>query len=296
MVCPRVSIIILNWNGKDDTIECLESLKNIFYSNYEIILVDNGSTDGSVKYFEEHYPEIEIIENGDNLGFAEGNNVAIKYVIDNGTDYVLLLNNDTIVGPDFLSELVSVAESDSEIGVVGPNVYYYSEISKIQSAGGKIYWNRGKAPHFTNKDDIKEISRVRDVDYIMGCALLAKSELVKKIGLLNKDYFAYWEETDWCVRSKKSGYRIVHVPKSKIWHKGGSTSKKSSGFYEYYMTRNMFWFMKQNATKKQYFLFLIYFFGFKFWFASVVHIIYNHNVKAFLSFLKGIIDGIKKYS
>ncbi len=291
---PKVSIIILNWNGKNDTVECLDSLKKITYPNYEVILVDNGSTDGSVECFNKLYPEIEIIENKENLGFAEGNNVAIRRVVEREIDYVLMLNNDTIVDSEFLSELVEILENNSRIGIVGPTVYYYNEKDRIQSAGGKICWYKGSTPHFTNKRDIN-LNEIKDVDYIMGCALLAKCELFKKIGYLNKDYFAYWEETEWCVRSKKAGYRIVHVSAGKIWHKGGSTTKKTSGFYEYHMTRNMFWFMKTHATIRQYFAFILYFFGFRFWFISFIHILYHKNIKVYRSFLKGIMDGIRGY-
>jgi len=287
---PKVTIIILNWNGMEDTIECLESLKNITYPNYETLVVDNGSTDGSVECIRERYPDIEILENKDNLGFAEGNNVALRLLGDRGTKYCLLLNNDTVVDPYFLSELVDIIENDKKIGIVGPTVYYYDDVERIQSAGGKVCWNKGTAPHHTNNNEIK------DVDYIMGCALLAKCELIGNIGYLNANYFAYWEEVDWCVRARKAGYRIVHVPASKIWHKGGASTKKTNGFYEYHMTRNMFWFMKQHAIPKQYILFQIYFFGFYFWYYSAVLIFYMKNIQAYFYFLKGIKDGIKSTS
>lgn len=201
------------------------------------------------------------------------------------------MNNDTIVDPEFISELVKVLENDSHIGIVGPTIYYYNEKDRIQSAGAKISWYKGKTLHLTNKNDMK-INEIRDVDYIMGCALLAKCEVFKKIGYLNKDYFAYWEEVDWCVRAKRAGYRIVRVPTAKIWHKGGATSKKISGFCEYQMTRNMFWFMKTNTAKKQYFIFWIYFFGFQFWYSSAVRVIYYKDIQAYKYFLKGVIDGI----
>lgn len=286
----KVSIIILNWNGKKDTIECLESLKHITYPSYKIIMVDNGSTDGSVGSLRERYPEIEIIENRNNIGFAEGNNVAIRKVVARETDYVLLLNNDTVVHPEFLTELVKVLDNETSIGIAGPTVYYYNKKDRIQSAGGKICWYKGQAPHYTNKNDLKT-NEIRDVDYIMGCALLARYELFNKIGYLNKDYFAYWEETDWCVRAKKADYRIVHVPTAKIWHKGGVTTRKTSGFSEYQMTRNMFWFMKTHASTKKYLVFLIYFFGFQFWYSSAIYVLYQRNIKAYRSFLKGIVDG-----
>ena len=292
---PQVSIIILNWNGKKDTIDCLESLKNITYPNYEILLVDNGSTDGSVDCFREQYPEIEIIENKENLGFAEGNNIAIRKIVKKETKYILLLNNDTVVDKRFLDELIKVAESNQNIGILGPTIYYYSQPNKIQSAGAKILWNKGRdsiSRH--NELDVGEYNKIEEVDYVSGCALLAKVEVFKKIGCLNKHYFAYWEETDLCIRAHDALYKVLYVPKAKIWHKGGSTSKKTNGFIQYHMTRNMFWFMKQHATRKQYISFLLYFFGFQFWFSSAIYIIHHKNINAFLSLLKGSMDGIKR--
>lgn len=292
---PKVSIILLNWNGKEDTLECLESIRQIDYPNYEIILVDNGSTDGSVEFFRDKYPEIEIIQNEENLGFAEGNNVGISNIIARGTDYILLQNNDTVVDPRFLTELVQVIESDNTIGVVGPTVYYYGSPNKIQSAGAKIWWCIGRSRHLRkNRFDKGDLGEIREVDYIPGCSLLAKSELFSKVGYLNENYFAYWEESDWCIRVKKAGYNILYVPPAKVWHKGGSTSGKISGFGEYHMTRNMFWFMKQNATKKQYISFLLFFFGLQLWFSVINYIIFHQNVSVFVSFLKGIGDGLKK--
>lgn len=291
---PKVAIIILNWNGKKDTIECLESLKQVTYPNYEILLVDNGSTDKSVEYFRELYPEIDIIKNEKNLGFAEGNNVAIRKVVERETKYILLLNNDTVVDKNFLDELIHIAESDQNIGILGPTIYHYTQRNKIQSAGAKILWNKGKDSIFkSNKLDKGGDDKITEVDYVSGCALLAKVEVFKKIGYFNKDYFAYWEETDLCIRAHKALYKIIQVPKAKIWHKGGSTSKKTNGFIQYHMTRNMFWFMKQHATRKQYISFLLYFFGFQFWLSSIIYVIYHKNVNEFLSLVKGSIDGIK---
>lgn len=290
---PKVSIIILNWNGREDTIECLESLKGINYPNYEVILVDNGSTDKSPKIFKEQYTNILLIENKTNLGFAEGNNVGIKKAICRNADYILLLNNDTIVDPYFLNELIEVAESDFEVGIVGPTVYNYGQNNIIQSLGGKILWNKGKTVHIAgNKVEKNDLNGISEVDYICGCAILAKSEVFEKIGYLNKHFFAYWEETDWCVRAKKASYQILHVPTSKIWHKGGATSGKISGFFEYHMTRNMFWFMRKHATRKQYLSFILYFSAYQFWFSSALCLIYYKNINAYMSFLKGIKDGL----
>ncbi len=338
---PKVAIIILNWNGWKDTIECLESLFQIAYPLYEVVIVDNGSKDGSLqkindyatgkiktesKFFDyslENKPiyvkeysknELEtsvsrsetiknpasrenliLIKNYDNYGFAEGNNIGIRFALNNlNPDYILLLNNDTVVDPCFLNELINTAENDSLIGVLGPTVYEYKSPEEIQSAGARIYWNKGEVINLTSHES-KYPGEPEDVDSVIGCALLAKSELFHKIGYLSKDYFAYMEETEWCVRAHKESYRIVHVPKGKIWHKGGATSNKITGFTLFHHTRNKFWFMKKHSSKKQYFSFLIYFFGFRAW-MIIGGILYRQKRKeilpSFISFLKGIRDGI----
>lgn len=338
---PKVSIIILNWNGWKDTIECLESLYQITYPNYGVIVVDNGSEDGSlekIKEYAEGKIEVEskfleysrknkpiriieytreeaeagggiekeiidlpstkkliIIKNERNYGFAGGNNIGIQYALKAlNPDYVLLLNNDTVVDRAFLDELVKVAESDAMIGAVGPLIYYYSNLNMIWTVGGgNIYWNKGQASLIGSHEiDKGQFNEIIEVDLVSGCTLLAKSELFEKIGYLNPEYFIYWEETDWCVRAHKAGYKLLYAPKAKIWHKISSITKTISGFSEYLLTRNRFWFMKRHATKRQYTLFLLYFFGFQFWLKGAVHTIYHRDINAFIAFLRGVLDGI----
>lgn len=337
----KVAFIILNWNGWEDTIECLESVYQITYPLYEVIVVDNGSKDDSIEriknyaegkikvesrffeYSRENKPiyvkeyskneldslvsrketitnpvsrkNLILIKNDNNYGFAEGNNIGIRFALNNlNSDYILLLNNDTVVDPHFLNELINVAESDSHIGVLGPTVYEYKNSQEIQSAGAKIYWNKGEVINLTSHES-KCSDESENVDSVIGCALLAKSELFYEIGYLNKDYFAYLEETEWCVRAHKSLYRIVYVPKGKIWHKGGATSNKITGFTLYHYTRNKFWFMKKHSSKKQYASFLFYFFGFRMW-LFIGSILYHQKKReilpSYISFFKGIRDGI----
>lgn len=292
---PMVSIIVLNWNGKEETIECIESLKNIKYPNYEVIVVDNGSTDGSVEILSKKYPNIKFIKNKENLGYAEGNNIGIRQAIKNKSIYVLLLNNDTVVDPNLLNELVNVAENDEKIGVVGPTIYNYNNKNKIQSCGAKLNWYTSKTKLLReNEIEDGKSNEIVDVDYVSGCAFLVKCELFKKIGFLCKDYFAYREEVELCVRAKRNAsYKIVCAQKAKIWHKGHVSSNKLSGFAEYHITRNNFWFMKQYATKFQYISFLIYFFGYFLWLKCGITI-YRNEPKMIIKLLEGVKDGITK--
>lgn len=292
---PKVAIIILNWNGKNDTIECLESLEHITYPNYEILLVDNGSTDGSVNCFKERYPGIDLIINEKNLGYAEGNNVGIRRAMEKAADYILLQNNDTIVDPEFLSELIRVAKSDLEIGFAGPMVYYYNYNGRkdvINFAGGKLNMWKGITKHIgLNEIDTGQYNEIKEVDYIEGSCLLLRKEMLIKIGLLDPVYFAYWEDNDWCRRGFAAGYRSVFVPKAKIWHKTSASNIGTTKLY--YLTRNRIWFIRKNATYIQYIYFLIYFFGFDFWYINGVLLLYFRDIKKLNSFLHAVVDGIR---
>lgn len=245
---PKVSIIILNWNGLEDTIECLNSIKKITYPNYEVIVVDNGSSGNDVQVLRKKFGSyIKIIKNKKNEGFAEGNNIAIRRVMkENKSKYVLLLNNDTVVDKKFLDELVKVAESDDKIGIVGPVIrnYYTKE---IDFAGGKINWWLGR-PYHLKKIDPREYT-----DFITGCCMLIPIEKLKKVGLFDKMYFTYFEDSDLCERIKKLGFKLKIIEKSKLIHKvSKSTGKK--GLYNYYFARNRITFNeKYNSGARLYF-------------------------------------------
>lgn len=290
---PKVSIIILNWNGKNDTIECLESLKKITYLNYETIVVDNGSKGDDVKVLRDMFGEyIYIIENYKNYGFAEGNNVGMRYALKKGTDYILFLNNDTVVDPQFLSELVASAESDPLIGIVGPKIYFYDEPNKIWFAGGNISmwrcntWHIGKGELDKGQYDI-----IQEVDFITGCALLAKRQAIERIGMLDPEYLSYYEDADWCIRAKRQGDKIMYVPKAKLWHKGSSST---GGGYTSYDNpfraqrkgRNLLFFMRKNAKLKHWLVFP--FFACAYLIRTILRETSRGNTKAVIALLKGI--------
>ena len=339
-VCPKVAIIVLNWNNWRDSLACLDSLAKIAYTNYDIVLLDNASEDDSVEHLKEYCarkakpdtgsitywadsPAIKVIEysiepaktdhydehnktsflgkrltfiaNDTNDGFTGGNNLAMTYALRELTpDYVLLLNNDTVVDKGFLRELVDAAESDPDVGFAGPRIYYCNLNGKtnvIQSAGGTINFSRG-----TNKDlkalreDEGQDYETNEVDYVSGACMLTKKRVIDNIGMLDPYYFMFWEELDWCVRARNAGYKCLQVPTSRIWHKI-SLSKWGGGFC-YYQARNKFWFLKKNGTRKEYLSALIFFFLYEFWFWTGFFLLRRRNSGEFVAFVKGTRDGL----
>lgn len=237
---PKVFIIILNWNGWSDTLECLASLNKVDYDNFEIILIDNGSKEKPPIIEREEFANLKInqIFNEANLGFSGGNNQGIKIALEKGADYVLLLNNDTIVANDFLGKLVNQAEKDKEIGIVGPQMLFYEAPELIWFGGGRFNWLKNRGTHEMYKMPVQTKEFIKEVDYITGCCLLVKKEVIEKIGLMPEDYFLYYEDADWCLRAKRAGYKILYVSGSKIWHKVSVGLKEGSPVFTYYHIRN----------------------------------------------------------
>jgi GT2 family glycosyltransferase len=261
---PRVAIVICNWNGREDTRECLSSLERLNYPNYEIILVDNGSTDGSAQIFRESYgeePRIRLLELEDNLGFAGGSNSGIAQGLRSGASYILLLNNDTVVDENFLTELIKAAGSDGEIGIVGPKVYQFGRDNTLESAGCRgISFLAQPVLRGNGQEDQGQYDQEAEVTYISGCSLLIKSEVIDAIGLLDPDYFAYFEDWDWNLRARRAGYRILYVPGARIWHKSSRSTGWKSPRYYYYHTRSRLLFARKNiGWLGFFFLFLPYF-------------------------------------
>ena len=252
---PKVFIIILNWNGKNDTIECIESVRNINYSNFEIIIVDNGSTDDSEKTIKKAFPDVIFLQTGANLGFAEGNNVGIRHALGVGADYIFLLNNDTTIEADAISHLVDFAEKNDGAGIIGPKILFYSEPKRIWFAGGIVDFEKGSSHRGGGRPDDGKFDEIVETDYITGCALLIKAGVIDKIGLMIPDYFLLFEESDWCLRAKKAGYKIFYIPKARVYHKcstafsfGKSRAHKAARApsWIYYYVRNNLLFIKRH--------------------------------------------------
>lgn len=253
---PKIAVIILNWNGKKDTLQCLESLQNVQYSNYEIIVVDNGSKDNSVEAIQHQFSAVTVIENGINLGFAGGNNPGISYaVFQRKADYVFLLNNDTIVDPQIFNRLICASKTYPEAGIFGAKIYFFDMPTKIWYAGS--IWNSrvGRFAHegINQMEDNLSWSQVKEVPYACGCALLIRANVIEEIGLLDSQYFLMWEETDWCFRAKRAGYRCLFVPDALVWHKVsssfGKTSQQLAGvsyLWTYFYERNRLLWLERH--------------------------------------------------
>lgn len=271
-VNPRVNIILLNWNGLKDTLECLESLQKIDYDNYEIIIVDNNSSGADVKTIRERFGDYikQIIVNKSNLGFSGGNNVAIDLAIESDADVVLLLNNDTIVERDFLSRLVMASKDHPDAGILTPMINYYDNKAVIWSAGGEI--SKIKASGFSfgynNKD--KFYRKNYYCTFASGCCMYIKKEVFTKIGLFDEKYFLYLEDTDFCYRTNKAGFKILYVGRSTIYHKVQSTTSRENTLLPiYYSLRNRLYFAKKNFPNIYY--------------LSVVYLLFVFFIKVLLS-------------
>ncbi|MBX2991767.1 MAG: glycosyltransferase family 2 protein [Bacteroidetes bacterium] len=234
----RVLIILVNWNGKAVTLECLDSLAQLTYPDVEIVVVDNASTDGSADEFRKHHPHVVLLEQKENLRFAGGNNVGIKYALEQQADLVCLLNNDTTVDKDFLNHLVFRIQSEAKIGMVAPKIYYHDDPARIWFAGGEISMWTGTMKHTGIREiDSGQYDTTREIDYASGCCILTKREVVEKIGMLDELYFMYGEDADWCTRARRAGYSVYFEPKARVWHK---LSVASGGHLSFFKMKNKF--------------------------------------------------------
>jgi GT2 family glycosyltransferase len=211
---PQVWCVVLNWNGANYTIGCLTALKTCAYPNLKVMVVDNGSTDDSVSRIKVAYPDILLLQNEENLGFAGGNNVGIRYALERGADYVWLLNNDTIPAPDALSALVAKVSSDHRIGAVASICYYADAPSTVQAWGGS------RVNLWIGYSGLSRVPREDDwFDSLNGTSILISRAALKDVGLLDEAFFVYWEDTEFCLRLRKKGWRIAAAADSHVLHK-----------------------------------------------------------------------------
>ncbi|MDA3840722.1 MAG: glycosyltransferase family 2 protein [Patescibacteria group bacterium] len=239
----KISVIIPNWNGKNFLGDCLDSLRKVNFDNFDTIIVDNGSLDGSLDLISNNYPEVILVKNSENLGFSAACNQGIKYAFDNGAEAALLLNNDTVVDPDFITKMVEALEDD-KVGIVGSKIYYYDEPKKIWFAGGRYIWWRVSGQHkLWMRDENKVLIGEEEADFITGCSMLIRKEVLEDIGYLFEPYFLTVEDLDFSILAKKAGWKIKVALDSMIWHKVSFSRDGEFSFSNgYYGTRNRLYF------------------------------------------------------
>ncbi len=278
---PLVSIISVNYKQLQITIEFLNSLQKITYPNIEIFIVDNASNEPVKSTINNLFPNVNVIESFENLGFAGGNNLAVRQA--NGK-YLLFINNDTEVDPGFLENLISELEKDSLIGIASPKIIYYNQNELIQFAGAKsINKLTGRGSILKSEYDKGQYDECFETGLIHGAAMIVPMEVIKKVGLMPEIYFLYYEELDWCEMIKKAGYKALYIGKSKIYHKESVSVGRDSPFKTYYMARNRLIFIRRNTN------------GLNLW-VSILFFLFISVPKNIISFLlKGKISHAKSF-
>ena len=244
----KISIILVNYNGSNDTLECINSLKKCNYPNYEVVVVDNSSKDNDRDNLVKNMPnDIKIIFSNINTGFSGGNNLGINYAINNGAEYICLLNNDTVVEFDFLSNLYSIITKHSNIGIVSPMIKNYYNHSEITYGGGFVNHIKGGVFIYgINSDDHEIMQQCRKITFASGCCMLFRKEVFLNIGGLPEDYFLYFEDTDFSEKAINLGFEIWYAPSAVIYHKESVSTNKNSPNYQYYFVRNRLFFIRDN--------------------------------------------------
>ena len=229
---PRVLAVVLTWNGRALTEACLDSLLETDYPRFDVLVIDNASTDGTVPALRRRYgSRVEIVENPENLLFAGGMNVGLQRGLDAGYDAVLLLNNDIVLDRGMLRALVSSAARDPRIAAVGPKIYFFDQPQVIWFAGGELPLWRGWSRHRGLRElDRGQHDSERDVDYLTGCAFLVRREALLDVGLLDTGFAMYAEDADWCFRARAKGWRLVYTPTAHMWHRVSASAGVRSGF------------------------------------------------------------------
>lgn len=249
-----VAIILVNFNGAKDTIDCIESLKELTFKDYIIIVVDNKSTDNSARILRMYTQKNSIVflEADENKGFAAGNNIGIAFALKkNDVDYIWLLNNDTIAKKNSLGELIKGFEENKNVGVTTSKIYYEKNHSMIWYAGGSINRHTARSEHWQygkieSADEALADRSYQAVSFVSGCSMLIKREVIERVGKMDEEFFLYEEDADYCLRIADAGYTLIYCPKAVIFHKVNASTGKVSGTVQYYSVRNKYILIKKN--------------------------------------------------
>ncbi|MGB3564840.1 MAG: glycosyltransferase family 2 protein [Thermoanaerobaculia bacterium] len=289
---PRVMAFVLNYNGRDLTLQSLASLEGLDYPELEVVVVDNGSEDGSYEAVNEAFPKIHQIRVEVNKGPASGMNHGLRHALAGEADYILLLNNDIEVDPAMVTEMVRAAESDPEIGCVGPKAYYYSDRGRIWSAGGIIRFKESVTrERGEGQLDRGQFDREQQVDYVNGCAMLIRRSALETTGLMDPLYYLGVEDADWCMRMKRQGFRCHYTPRARLWHMVSHTLGVYKPGRTFHTGRSSAIFVRRYANRRQWLSFLL------FYTLSVpaafIRELPKGNQRAAIEKLKGVREGLR---
>jgi GT2 family glycosyltransferase len=249
---PRVAAIVLNYNGREVTLQALASLVAMDYPACDLIVVDNGSSDGSYEAVAAAFPRVVQVRTEENLGPAGGANLGMRRALAGGCDYLLILNNDIEVASDFVSRLVEVAESAPEVGIVGPKGYFYWDRERIWSAGGRLPFREAATKERGFRQlDRGQFDRDAEVDYVNGCAMLVKREVVETVGLWDPIYHLSVEDADFCMRAKRAGYRCFYAHRARLWHMVSTSTGGYRAGKTFQTGRSTAIFFRRHATAAQ---------------------------------------------
>ena len=290
---PLLSIILVNWNRSQDTLNCIQSIVASTYPNFNIIVVDNGSCDDSLMELRQNQSKFILLEAGSNLGFTGGNNLGIRHALAHGADYVFILNNDTVIANDCIEKMISAAENDKSIGIITPKILYYTN-RKLVWFGGAKYNSRFITGRLVGYGiiDSGQFDSEQEIPWATGCAMLIRKKVIESVGLLDDHFFAVAEDLDYSLRMREKGHRIYYLPSAVIWHKesisaGGSDAPQ----YVYYQTRN-FLILRKKWAKTWDHLILAHVYAFLYFGKRISLFWFRGKWRSGVGVILGIRDGI----
>jgi GT2 family glycosyltransferase len=250
---PKIAVIVLNWNGVQNTIACLESLGKLTYPHFEAIIVDNGSSDGSSTTIRQRFPQHLLIETGANLGFAEGNNIGMREAMQRGADLLFLLNNDTLVSSDILERFIETYHSHPEAGILGAKIFLFDQQNTLDHLGG--IWNQKTGTFefigLRQKEDGIRWQKPEELDYVCGAGFIVKRAVIEAVGCLEPRFFLIWEESDLCFRARKAGFKTLTSPQAHLWHKVSASFVGGKPHSTYFWWRNRLLWIERNCSLKE---------------------------------------------